>query len=69
MIVLSAAKQKIKEIKIETYINHSLGKCSHVQKGVKLSYCGHVVLQQLCSGGAELSFTRRLRLRGSRGGG
>lgn len=29
----------------------------------KWTYSGHVVLQQLCSSGAELSFTRRLRLR------
>lgn len=34
------------------------------QVRVKAAYCGHIVLQQLCSRGAELSFTCCLRLRG-----
>lgn len=33
-------------------------------EGVKAAHRGHIVLQQLCCRGAELSFTRRLRLRG-----
>lgn len=37
-------------------------------ENVKSTYCGHVVLQQLCSSGAELSFTCSLCLRGCWGG-
>lgn len=34
------------------------------EERVKAAYCGHIVLQQLCSCGAELSFTCCLGLRG-----
>lgn len=37
-------------------------------ENVKSTYCGHVVLQQLCSSSAELSFTCSLCLRGCWGG-